>query len=217
MTHYIYALAASLGLLSFLMTNMLALRCFATFAASCFILAGFFWGNHSMIAWNFASLAINCIQIVLIFLAKKPLLLPSHLKSIYPYVADAFTTRELFKIASFATMITIEPKTVLVTEQSLGNGIYIVLDGTLAIVKNKSTLIKVTKGTFIGEQSYLDKKPTNATVISQSIVHVLHWNNEVLEITKKKKPDLFKKLHTAISLGLSRKIETTNELLSYGI
>lgn len=96
----------------------------------------------------------------------------------------AFTDPELQFLITAGTTAFNESETNIVIEGELSWGLYIILDGTVAILKTNKlngSLFEVghlTVGNFFGEMSFLDDNPRSATVKTISDCRLFYLSKE---------------------------------------
>ena len=214
MAHYIYALASILGLLSFVMFNILHLRIMYFMASFLFVVSGIMFQNHSMTAWSTCYILINGVQIFLLILAKRPILLPKNLKKIYPFFAPYMQTRQFSRACKIAEIKQIKVGEHLVKQGQTPKNLYLIIDGKFDVTLDEKNIATLNSGDFIGEMSYITKRSPNADVFSSSPSTVLVWSIESLKKLKKEKNTLYMCFRLSISSGISRKLEESTILLS---
>lgn len=81
---------------------------------------------------------------------------------------SSFDTNELESFATALEEIQITAGTVLCSEGDPGQDMFILLDGTLQIFKDKRAITTIQPIDYIGEMSIIEKKPRSATVIAST-------------------------------------------------
>ena len=96
----------------------------------------------------------------------------------------SFTDPELMRLTSVGETIAYEPHTNIVIEGELSWGLYLILEGQVAIIKtNKLTgdqydVGQLGEGNFFGEMSLVDEDPRSATVKSVNQVTTFYISKE---------------------------------------
>ncbi|MDO8526319.1 MAG: cyclic nucleotide-binding domain-containing protein [Deltaproteobacteria bacterium] len=99
-----------------------------------------------------------------------------------------------------ATLETYESGTALLREGDVSRDVYVVVEGSVRVVKNSGTLDLVrTRGTMIGEMALSNNAPRSASVLAESDTTVLKLNAVILENLMRRYP--------GVSIALRRTAE----------
>ena len=71
-------------------------------------------------------------------------------------------------LTSAATEVTFAPGHVIARQGEIGTGFFVVVSGTVRVVRDGSILARLGPGDFFGELSVLDGKPRNAMVAAET-------------------------------------------------
>ncbi|MDQ6991994.1 MAG: Crp/Fnr family transcriptional regulator [Mariprofundus sp.] len=116
---------------------------------------------------------------------------------------------ELSSIATLASSIEVKKKNIIVQEFDPGESIYIILKGevkvsTYSIDGREVVLALLSKGSFFGEMSLLDKEPRSATVTTMSNTTIAHIRRRDLLPLLMERPAITLKLMTETCSRLRR-------------
>ena len=206
-----YTAGAFTGLVSFLIRDILWLRCVYTLASFTFIISGFLFGSMTIVVWNSAIACLNIVQVVLLIIERRPILLPEKLKDIYLSMFRVMTTREFLKVYKRATQLTSHKK-LLIKQGELLNNLLFVMDGTVAIIKGGHEIAQLSRGAFLGEMNFLTEKPATASVKPINEVSYLVWSKKDLHRLRIERPNLFIKFQNVIGMDLVNKLTQQYEL-----
>jgi CRP/FNR family transcriptional regulator len=101
---------------------------------------------------------------------------------VVPLFAEA-TVDDLAALADVATEVEFPAGRTLVRQGDTGNGLFIILDGSVRIVRDGETLNTLGPGEWFGELAVLDRGPRTATVIAETDTRCLAlaaWDAERL-------------------------------------
>ncbi|KJU82775.1 cyclic nucleotide-binding protein [Candidatus Magnetobacterium bavaricum] len=112
----------------------------------------------------------------------------------------------------------VEPGAVVINEGEYIGSIYMVLEGTLGIYISASgtrLLNTVSAGEILGEMSYLEDKPTAATVIALENVVLLNISRDSLDNKMYDEPDFGRRFYKGIGISISRRLRQVNTRMDY--
>jgi len=125
-------------------------------------------------------------------------------------IFSSFSDDELSYFASSISEIEIEPYSVLFAEGDDGCDMYILLEGSLQVLKENRTITTIVPIDYIGEMAIIEDKPRSASVISNT-------KSKLLRITSAQFQDFFStQPQSLVSMmkTLSRRIRDDTELLA---
>lgn len=88
--------------------------------------------------------------------------------------------RELQRVASFSTEVTLPAGTVVCSEGDVGHEAFVLADGTVAVSTQGHPLGVLRPGTVFGEMALLEGRRRTATVIATSAISVLVMTRQEL-------------------------------------
>lgn len=104
--------------------------------------------------------------------------------------------------------------TVILSEGSDGNFMYILVEGEVAIVKGKTQILaKLTSGDCFGEMALVDNHTRSASVVSTVPCVLIR----VSENAFNQKPPISTKLYRNIARQLSSRLRDSNAMISLGL
>ncbi len=101
--------------------------------------------------------------------------------------------RHLRRIAAIAQESRFYPQSRIVREGSMGEAFYVILDGTVSVIRSGKDAIRLEAGDFFGEMALLDGKERSATIEADT---------EVLTLTIAQE-DFMKALETEPTMALA--------------
>lgn len=201
----IYSIASLIGLSAFFLTNVLWIRIVFTIATLLFVISGILFHIYSIAIWNAFYSLVNIFQIVLIFIAKKPILLPKNLVDLYEKFSKYVTTREFMYLIKNGE-IKQETDIKLYEENDHLNKLFLLIEGNVNIEKNKTVIANLKTGQFIGEMCYLKNEPISTSFKALGNIQYITWSYKNLKKIKQKKPDLYTKFLYILCDNLLKKI-----------
>ncbi len=207
---YFYSIAALFSASAYILKNILWLRILLVIAAIIYIISGISLGITSMIGWNMAYLLINLTHIVILLLDRVTIALPEDTVKVYQRYFSTLSTRE-FKKLIMTNEFRIFQDDMIINEGDAPDRLYIVLRGTVNIVKDGSTLATLDRGDFIGEMSFLTKDEASASAYAENLVQCAFWTHADLEKMKLKNSGVYDKFISIIGCDLVRKLKHRND------
>jgi hypothetical protein len=207
---YFYSVAALFSCAAYLLRNILWLRILLVCAAITYIISGVNLGITSMIGWNSAYLVINLFHIAVLLLDKITISLPQETRKIYLRYFSTLSTREFRKLITINGFCIFQDDHI-VHEFEVPDRLYIVLRGTVNVVKGNHTIATLKAGDFIGEMSFLSKQPASANAQAKDLVQCAYWTHDDLEKLKLKNIEAYDKFVAIIGCDLVRKLNYQNE------
>ncbi len=123
---------------------------------------------------------------------------------------QSFSDDELSKFAENVTEINLGQGESIFVEGDQGSNMYILLDGTVQIFKNKRFITKLTPIDYLGEMAIIEQKPRSATATAITSVHLLEISRELFKNYLSCQPlSLVSMMKT-----LSRRIRSDTELMA---
>ena len=87
---------------------------------------------------------------------------------------------DLARVAQIAEEIEFEPKEIIMTEGEIGDSMYLIVDGRVAIIHNNAVKTELGERECVGEMAILDSEPRSATVRAMGPVRALKVEREDL-------------------------------------
>jgi CRP-like cAMP-binding protein len=114
-----------------------------------------------------------------------------------PLFAD-LDDRSLQAVAVLAREVRFKAGEVFMLEGEIGDGFYVILDGTVRIDRGDRTIRSLTSGGFLGEIALLEKKPRTATATAVSDVTALELKHHEFERLLDTMPGVHQRVRSAI-------------------
>lgn len=137
--------------------------------------------------------------------------------------ADLFkhlTTKELESLAPYARTYVAPKGTIVIKEGDEGGVLCLIVDGSVAIVKETETeprpITTVPAGNTLGEMSLIDNLPFSATAITSQDSTLIMFTREDIRKISRQSPELLLKLVWQLATIMSTRLrETTDNLTFY--
>lgn len=98
----------------------------------------------------------------------------------------------------------------IINEGESPDRLYIVLQGTVHILKDGATLATLGRGDFIGEMSFLTNDAASASAYTEDMAQCAFWTHADLEKVKLKSDGVYDKFIAIIGCDLVRKLKSRN-------
>jgi CRP/FNR family cyclic AMP-dependent transcriptional regulator len=90
---------------------------------------------------------------------------------------DGFSPDELQRVADLAHDVDAEPGAVLVEQGRVGQECYVILDGQASVYVGGEHITTSGPGSMVGEMALLEHKPRNATVVADTPMKLIVFDN----------------------------------------
>ncbi|MEI7593471.1 MAG: cyclic nucleotide-binding domain-containing protein [Actinomycetes bacterium] len=94
---------------------------------------------------------------------------------------DGFSPDELSRVADLADSVDAEPGAVLVEQGRVGQECYVVLAGQASVYVAGEHVATSGPGSMVGEMALLEHKPRNATVVADSDMKLIVFDNQAFK------------------------------------
>ena len=206
----LYNVAAGLGFIAYLMTNVLWLRLLLVVGAAVYIAAGLVLGIDSMIGWHVAYSLINLVQIVLLLLDRRTTGLPERVRVLYSDRFSSIKPREFRRLIETNREQSSGPGKLL-NEGDENGRLMLITDGELQVVKHGLEVYRLRSGDFVGELSIISGKPVNADVIASSDYRYVYWDNQDLSRLEARNLSLYNRFMMSVGRNIIEKLHTSTE------
>ncbi len=85
---------------------------------------------------------------------------------------------DLVRVAQIAEELEFEPQDPIMTEGEIGDSMYLIVDGEVAVLKGNRLVVKLGEGECVGEMAILDSEPRSASVLAETPVRALKIERE---------------------------------------
>ncbi len=201
----LYNLAAGLGFVAYLMTNVLWLRIILIIGAGVYIYTGFILNIDSMIGWHIAYGLINIIQVILILLLRSNTVLPDPIRGIYTDQFHSLRPKEFKRLIQINSAGK-RASGIFLNDGEQNNKIYLITDGEVIIEKDGVQVATCGPGDFVGEMSVLTGHPVSTDVIIKESVKYVWWDLEDLEKIEKQNLSLYNRFMMVVGRNLVKKL-----------
>ncbi len=201
----LYNIAAGLGFVAYLMTNVLWLRVILIIGAAVYIYTGFVLDIDSMIGWHIAYGIINFIQVILILMLRSNTVLPDPIRTIYTDQFHSLRPKEFKRLMQINAEGKRAPG-IFLSDGDENNRIYLITDGEVIIEKDGKQIATCKRGDFIGEMSVLTGHPVSTNVIIKKPVKYVYWHLEDLEKIEKQNLSLYNRFMMVVGRNLVKKL-----------
>ena len=91
------------------------------------------------------------------------------------------------------------------------NELFLILSGSVEVVKSGKHLANLSRGNFIAEMSFLSGEPASADIIAKGDVQYITWNQDKLKSLEQLNSELLIKIQNILGKDLVGKIKAASE------
>lgn len=193
--------------------DILWLRALLVYAQISLVVYAILSQNPAVAFWNIFFISINVVQIIRILRERRPLKIPNDIKDLYENQFRAMTPREFLYFWKLGHQHDANNE-VIIKEDSIQKDISLILAGQVSIIKDLSEVAELSRGTFIGEMSFLSGQAASATAKAKEKVTYISWNQKKLHKLELEKPILLNKFHGILGAELADKIRVASLKIS---
>ena len=153
---------------------------------------------------------INLFHIVILLMDRVTITLPEETVTIYHRYFTTLSTREFKKLIMNNRFSTFQNETII-NEGESPDRLYIMLRGTVSVIKDRTTLATLDPGDFIGEMSFLTREEASASAYAEDLVQCAYWTHADLEKLKLKNNGVYDKFIAIVGCDLVRKLKHRND------
>ena len=124
------------------------------------------------------------------------------------------TPEQLEQLAKVGEVESYNPSENIVVEGSLGDALFLILSGQVAVHKGPQTFATLSAGDFFGEMSLVEPAPRSATVTSMSATFVFRLPHDALRALLIDDPHAASILLVQVVKTLSERLRRANQMLS---
>lgn len=207
-------LAFMLVALSFMVKDMLWLRCLSITAALCSITynsnvaASPLWVP---ISWNIFFISLNIYHVIKIIYGNRQLKLTQKEQELYEMSFSQLNPIEFAKLIRTATWKIAKTGEVIIKQGQEMENLLMIYNGSVEIIANQTKVNELRDGQFVGEMSYLTNKPASADVVAIHDTEYVCWNQKNLKDLMKRNPSLIFSLQAALGLQLTNVLIAKNQ------
>jgi hypothetical protein len=204
----LYNIAAGLGFIAYLLTNVLWLRIFLVIGACFYIAAGIVLSLDSMIGWHVAYALINLGHVIILIMDKHATTLPEPFKSLYSERFASIKPREFRRLIKIHQEATVK-KSKVITQGERNDKLYLITEGHALVNLDGKHIARLVPGDFFGEMSVLSGKPTTSDVYADDVLKFVHWSKTDLQKIEKRNLSLYNRFMMAVGLNVIEKLQHT--------
>lgn len=198
-------------LVSFSVKSMLWLRALNLVAGGFFIAWAISFTDPlwSSVAWNVGFGAINLWRIYLTILERRPPKLSVEEQELHQNVFSSIDPRSVRKLFDLGQWENGLPPSLLVEGGKVSPRVWMITEGSISVQKNQEKIREIGVGDFVGETSFLARKPMAADVVIDEQVRFLSWSTKDLEHFMEKQPEIAGGLQRIFGACLVRKLHAS--------
>ena len=156
--------------------------------------------------WNGVFFTINTVQVIRLLLERRPIVLPPELEEIYNRVFSVMEKREFLYFWNTGKIFKVE-NDFLCEEGKVPQELMLIFKGEVSVMKNKKEVVKLQKGAFVAEMSFMTGEGATADVKAIGDVEFIAWDSEKLANLKLANPDLMIKIQVILGKDLTEKLK----------
>jgi CRP-like cAMP-binding protein len=124
------------------------------------------------------------------------------------------TPAQLERVAKAGEVESYNPNEAIVAEGSLGDALFLILSGEVAVHRGNQTFATLGGGEFFGEMSLVEPAPRSATVTSMSATFLFRLPHDALRSLFSEDPQAANILLVQLVKTLSDRLRRANQMLS---
>ena len=207
-------LAFFLTAVSFLLRDILLLRSLAVVSALVGVSYNYFATGGPQwipIFWLSLFAMINACRIIGIFREKLAINFNEEEKELYETIFQKFNPIEFMKLLRCAEWKNIKAGTPIAIEGESIDGIFLLYNGEVSIVRARKEIGKSRDGAMIGEMSFIQGQdvPASATVTTTQTCRCVFWPKAELRGLLRRNPTIDVALNQVFTVDLAKKLKNS--------
>jgi hypothetical protein len=201
-------LANFVFLLALSVRNVLALR-ILSLAADVLVLPYYYFQHQPLwppIFWGAAFIVVNGAQIVLLALARRPVVLTDREAELYRLAFGTIDRRDFLRLASLARWVDLAPGEPIVRKGRQITEAIVLIAGEIEAVLESRTTFAYRPGQLIGNVSAYSGLVSPVDVIARGPARVAAWDLEHMRLFTESRPELRTKLLQIMTADLAGKL-----------
>jgi len=98
---------------------------------------------------------------------------------------STLSAEALLPVATLATETRLAPEEVLFVAGDMGDAMYVVVEGSVRVIRDRAVIAKLGRGECVGEMAALDWEPRSATVIADAPTLLIRLGrNELMDLLR---------------------------------
>ena len=206
-------LSSVLTLISFTVQSILALRFLAIsaqlmFIPYCLLQSPPLW---TPAIWNVLFLAVNVVNVILLLLARRPVVLSPDEEQLYNLVFNSLSPREFLKLLSLGEWREGEAGETLIFSGQYNSTVSILCRGEAISFADGTEQIKIPEGKLIGIASVLMGDPLPVDIKLKTPSRYICWHIEPLRKFLDQQPEIRVKLQQIVSHDLAQSVRILHD------
>ena len=202
-------LAFALILLSFLVRDIVWLRALSIVASLASITYNYLAPARPLwlvIGWNLVFIAVNLVQIAILFRERRGVSFSEEEKEIYETNFTRLSPVEFMRLMRIAEWRAAEADATLVDAGAVNTDVMLLYTGRAKVEKNDVKLTELRGGDFVGEMSFVTGQPAAARVTTAEPTRYLAWKRDELRKLMDRNPSMRLALQAELSQDMARKM-----------
>lgn len=212
--YYATHVASVLTLLAYLVKEILWLRALTILACIAGIIFNYFVAPTPLwpvINWNLVFIAINVVQIVIIFRERRGVRFTEEEKELYQTLFKNFAPFEFMKLLRLGEWKDATKGQFLAVEKQRLDNVVLIFNGLLAVEAAGKQIAQLTDGNMIGEMSFVNEGVASASVRVIEPTRYLSWPKAELRHLLKRNPNMRFAMEHVFNADLVRKLTPRHE------
>ena len=206
-------LSSILTLISFTVQSILALRFLAIsaqlmFIPYCLLQSPPLW---TPAIWNVLFLAVNVVNVILLLLARRPVVLSPDEEQLYNLAFKSLSPREFLKLLSLGEWREGEAGETLIFSGQYNSSVSILCRGEAISIADGTEQIKIPEGKLIGIASVLMGDPLPVDIKLKTPSRYICWPIEPLRKFLDHQPEIRAKLQQIVSHDLAQSVRLLHD------
>ncbi|HEY2010807.1 MAG TPA: hypothetical protein VGH23_17600 [Rhizomicrobium sp.] len=196
-------------LLALSVRNVLWLR-ILSLASDVLVLPYYYFQHEPLwppVFWGVAFIIVNCIQIVILALDRRPVILSNREQELYHVAFGSIDKRDFLKIASLARWLDVSPGETIVKKGHHISEAIVLISGETEAVLDGQPALPYRPGQLIGNVSAYSGLVCPMDVVARSPTKIAIWDMEQIREFTAKRPDLRARLLQIMSADLAAKLQ----------
>lgn len=210
---YLANVAYLLYLISYAVTDILWLRTI-TVVAAVLTLPYFYWQQSgplwTSLVWAGAFAAINCVQLVRLILARRPIGLGAEERRLYEQVFARLDARAFTRLFGLGRWIEVEAGELLVATGELPASLFLLVEGEAAVVSRGVEIVTMRPTQFIGELAFMTGKSASASVRARRRLRCYAWPVAELRAHLEARPEVADAVREILGADVASKLHERN-------
>lgn len=115
---------------------------------------------------------------------------------------STLSEKELWRLAGLADLLEVPDATYLTREGEAGEDGYLIVAGSVRVLRGGDEIARLGPGDFVGEMALLDREPRTADVVTDGATRVLVFDLRAFERLLDSAPQLTRRLLTQVASRL---------------